>query len=57
MIEDVKRRRGRTYKDSYGDPNGGKNFFQNIETEITLTGGFNREGELPEEKNEESHES
>lgn len=50
MIDDVKKRRGRTDKDSYGDNWAGKNFFQNVETEVPLTGGFNREGELPEEK-------
>lgn len=55
MIDDVKKRRGRTDKDSYGDNWAGKNFFQNVETEVPLTGGFNREGELPEEKNEQDN--
>lgn len=55
MIDDVKKRRGRKDTDSYGNDWGVKNFFQNVETEVPLTGGFNREGELPEEKNEQDN--
>lgn len=55
MIDDVKKRRGRKDTDPYGNDGGVKNFFQNVETEVPLTGGFNREGELPEEKNEQDN--